>query len=561
MTQVDFREIEAPTPEIEEIDAACDEIRNVFETATEPGVRLEAFRRWDHLRREIETWSSLVGVRFKQDTRDEDRKAALTARDELMPKLREREVDVMRWLLSGPHRAELESQFGRHLLDLWACEVKTYDPKIEEETVAESKASTAYTELIASARFDFEGERLNLSELGKYAEEKDRDLRHRAAHQRWDWFEANGAALDRIYDELVGLRHAQAAKLGFPSYVELAYRKLGRTDYGPADVARYRRAILEKVVPLCSRIRERQQATLGVDRLMAWDEPVEDPRGNPKPQGDHDWMIDRAREMFDAMGGGLGPFFRLMHEGHLLDLEGRKGKAGGGFCSSFATYGVPFIFANFNGTKGDVEVFTHEMGHAFQGWSSRDKEAIDYLWPTSEACEVHSMSLEFLTWPYMEAFFGNDAERFRRLHLSQSLLFLPYGVAVDHFQHLVFEHPNATPDERHAMWRDLERTYLPWRDWGDLERPKRGAFWQQQLHIYTYPFYYIDYTLAQVCALQFWVRAEEDRENAMAAYVDLCRRGGEAPFQSLVRSAGLRSPFDQGCLDDVVATAARTLGL
>jgi M3 family oligoendopeptidase len=312
-------------------------------------------------------------------------------------------------------------------------------------------------------------------------------------------------------------------------------------------------------VPLCVRLRERQRKTLGVDRLMAWDEAVQDPRGNPQPQGDHDWMVERARTMFDTMGGDLGPFFRLMDEGNLLDLKSREGKAGGGFCTSFPTYGVPFIFANFNGTKSDVDVFTHEMGHAFQAWSSREKETVDYLWPTAEACEVHSMSLEFLTWPHMQLFFGDEAERYRRLHLTDALLFLPYGVAVDHFQHRIYEQPEATPAERHAMWSEMEATYLPWRDWGDLERPAGGGFWQKQLHIYDYPFYYIDYTLAQVCALQFWVRAQADRAAAMQDYVALCRRGGEAPFQTLVRSAGLVSPFDEGCLERVVEAARGVL--
>ena len=171
------------------------------------------------------------------------------------------------------------------------------------------------------------------------------------------------------------------------------------------------------------------------------------------------------------------------------------------------------------------------------------------------------MSLEFLTWPHMDKFFGEDAERFRQNHLTDSLLFLPYGVAVDHFQHLVFENPSATPAERLAMWQEMERTYLPWRDWGDMERPQAGGMWQGQLHIYHIPFYYIDYTLAGVCAMQFWVKAEKDRAQAMVDYVALCERGGEAPFQDLVRSAGLTSPFDEGCLNEVVTQASETLGL
>ena len=220
---------------------------------------------------------------------------------------------------------------------------------------------------------------------------------------------------------------------------------------------------------------------------------------------------------------------------------------------------MPFVFANFNGTGSDVEVLTHEIGHAFQGWSSGSQWPSDYHWPTYEAAEVHSMGLEHLTYPQMELFFGDDAERFRRTHLTDSLMFLPYGTAVDHFQHALYEQPGLSPAERKALWLEMERTYLPWRRWGDLEHPSRGGRWQLQSHVYTSPFYYIDYVLAQTCALQLWARAEEDRAGAMEAYVALCKRGGSAPFQELVRSAGLTSPFDEGCLERVVARAREAL--
>jgi M3 family oligoendopeptidase len=267
-------------------------------------------------------------------------------------------------------------------------------------------------------------------------------------------------------------------------------------------------------------------------------------------------MLAEAQKMYDALGYGLDDFFRLMVDGNLMDLKTREGKAGGGFCTSFPTHGVPYVYANFNGTKGDVEVLTHEIGHAFQNYMSREQRLIDYLWPTYESCEIHSMGLEFLTLPWTDKFFGKEGgERFRRLHLELALLFLPYGVAIDHFQHLVYAKPNASPAERNAMWQEMERTYLPWRNYGDLPHVADGGFWQFQRHIYLNPFYYIDYTLAQTCALQYWVWSEKNFQEAMQSYVALCRRGGEAPFQELARGAGLISPFDEGCLRDVVAKA------
>jgi M3 family oligoendopeptidase len=201
------------------------------------------------------------------------------------------------------------------------------------------------------------------------------------------------------------------------------------------------------------------------------------------------------------------------------------------------------------------------MGHAFQRYSSRGWPLGDYVGCTSETAEVHSMSLEFLTWPEMERFFEEDADDFRRQHLAEQILFLPFGTAIDHFQHLVYESPEASPVDRHAMWKELEQAYLPWRNFGDLGHPAGGGYWQYQRHIYLYPFYYIDYVLAATCALQFWSRARHDRDGALQAYVDLCALGGSRPFRQLVDSAGLRSPFEPGCLSDVLGEAQEFLGL
>lgn len=470
-------------------------------------------------------------------------------------------MQLKRQLLASPRRAEYEARIGKQAFLLWEADVTTFEPAIEADLVAEARLSAEYTELLASAKLPFDGQILNLEGIGKYTQHADREVRHQAQQVRWQFFERNAEALDRIYGELVQLRHGMARKLGYENYIALGYRRMQRVDYDEKDVERYRDQIAELVVPLAAQIVERQARNLGVDRVYFWDEPVFDPRGNPAPVGDHDWMLAQAQGMFDEMAAPLGDFFRLMVARHLLDLKNRPAKAGGGFCTSFPTYGLPYIFANFNGTKGDVEVFTHEMGHAFQNWQSRSTPVYDYLWPTLESCEIHSMSLEFLSWPYMERFFGDEAERFRTIHLAESLLFLPYGVAVDHFQHLVYAHPEATAAERKRLWQSVEKRYLPWRDYGDLAYPAAGGRWQLQRHIYNSPFYYIDYTLAGCCALQFWAKAQGDYQKALADYVALCRRGGEAPFQELARSAGLVSPFTPGALSSVVEQARRALAL
>ena len=557
-TALSFRDVSAATPNLEVLTPQVGGLEARLTAGQTVEVCLEAVREWDALRREVHTYGSLVYLRFSQDTTDPDRKQARHAWDEAQPRWTELEVSMKRALLAHPLRPQLEGALGAQAFALWESDVLAFAPDIKDDLARESKLGAEYVELLASAELSFGGEQLNLSSILKHRQSGDRDIRHGAERVLWDWFTRNGEGLDRIFDELVALRTSMAKRLGFDDFVGLGYQRMCRVDYDRGDVERLRAAVVEHVVPFTEEVRRRQASVLGLERVYAWDEAVHDPRGNPVPLGDHDWMLARAREMFDALGE-FGPFFRRMDDGGFLDLADRKGKAGGGFCTSFPTHGMPFVYANFNGTKGDVEVFTHEMGHAFQSYQSRSLALTDYLWPTYESAEIHSMSLEFLAGPHMERFFGDDAERFRRMHLTEALLFIPYGTAVDHFQHEIYSRPDATPAERHDIWRTLEHIYLPWRDWGDLAYPAHGGRWQQQRHIYLVPFYYIDYVLAQTCALQFWVRAERDRDGAMRDYVALCGRGGEAPFQELVRSAGLTSPFDEGCLAEVVGQARHAL--
>jgi M3 family oligoendopeptidase len=468
---------------------------------------------------------------------------------------------MKRRLLADPDRSGVETLAGAHALHLWDADIATFDPAIKGDLEEESRLSAEYTALLASARIEIDGQTVNLAGLGPYAEDCDRATRHRAEQARWRFVAAHGETLDRLFDSLVRLRHAMARKLGYPTYTPLAYRRLRRTDYGPNDVARYRDQVVAHVVPLVTKLLEARRAMNGWDRLRFWDEALVDPAGNPKPAGDHDFLVRQARVMFDRMDGRLGAFFGVMADGGFLDLKNRPGKAGGGFCTGFPTHGVPFIFANFNGTHHDIGVFTHEMGHAFQNWESRALPGIDYLWPTMESAEIHSMGLEFLTYPQMALMVGEGAaDRFRRMHLISALAFLPYGVCVDHFQHAVYANPDASPAERHALWQRLERHYMPWTDYGDLAYPAKGGRWQAKHHIYSSPFYYIDYTLAQCCAMQFWVRSRRDYAGTLDAYIALCGRGGAAPFQELVWSAGLVSPFADGARAEVVREAATFLG-
>lgn len=551
-----FADIAAERPTRESLSAEHADIEALLDAGNRPAALAE----WDVARRRFETWTALVHLRFAQNTADP---AAISDRDyadALAPEATALEIAIKRRLLADPDRAGLESAAGAHAVRLWDCDIATFDPAIKADLEDESRLSARYTSLLASASIEIGGMSVNLSGLAPFAEDPDRAVRHEAEQRRWAFFETHGAELDSLYAGLVTVRHRMATKLGYETYTPLGYKRLRRVDYGPDDVARYRDQVREHVVPLVAKLLERRRAEHGWDRLRFWDEALIDPAGNPKPAGNADFLTAQAQTMFDRMSRPLGDFYRLMNEGGFLDLLNRPGKAGGGFCTSFPTEGVPYIFANFTGTHHDIGVFTHEMGHAFQNWESRGHPNVDYLWPTMEAAEIDSMALEFLTYPHMDLMVGPDAaDRFRRMHLIGALAFLPYGVCVDHFQHEIYANPGATPSERHAMWARLEKLYMPWTDYGDLGYPAKGGRWQAKPHIYGTAFYYIDYTLAQCCALQFWVRSRQDPAGAMEAYAALCARGGSAPFGELVRSAGLVSPFAEGALADVVREAAAVL--
>lgn len=552
-----FAEIAAPRPDKASLAAE----RAAIEARLDAGDRAGALAMWDDARRRHETWSALVHLKFAQDTTDQEAVAAREYADALAPEAATHDTALKRRLLGDADRAGLEALAGRHAVALWETDVTAFDPAIAAETEEESRLSARYTALLAGARVTVRGREVNLAGLTPFAEDPDRATRHEAEAARWSFFAAHGAELDEIYDRLVRLRTGMARKLGDATFTPLAYRRMRRIDYGPAEVARYREAVARHVTPLVARILEARRATHGWDRLMFWDEALIDPAGNPKPAGDHDMLVAAAQEMFADLDPRLASFYAMMRQGGFLDLKNRPGKAGGGFCTAFPTVGAPFIFANFNGTHNDIGVFTHEMGHAFQCWESRSLPGLDLLWPTMEAAEIHSMGLEYLTHPVIGRLVGEGAaDRYRRMHLIGALAFLPYGVCVDHFQHEVYANPGATPAERHAMWQRLERHYMPWSDYGDLAHPAKGGRWQAKGHIYGSPFYYIDYTLALCVALQFWVWSRRDARGALDAYVALCGRGGSMPFQGLVASAGLLSPFAEGALEAAVAEAASVLG-
>jgi len=529
-----------------------------FNEATSPGDQIAVLKEVDDSNREYSSYQAIASLNFNKNINDEDAKAEKTYYDNIGPEIQEIHNDLDKAVDSSPFKDELAKQWGNTFIKQIEMDLKTFDPSIIDMLKEETELRNQYTQKIGGAQIEFDGETYNLAGLGPFHKDENRDVRKRSYEARFKWFEENEEFFDDLYDKLVKLRHNIATTLGYENFIELGYMRMSRSDYGPNEVANFRKQIVEHVVPVVKKLNEQRKEILGLDHLYFYD-GINFKEGDPTPKGTPDELVERAQKMYHELSKETGEFFDIMVNEDLMDLVNRDGKMAGGFCTAFPKYERPYIFSNFNGTDHDITVLTHEAGHAFQCYSSRKQPLSSYLWPTMESAEIHSMSMEFFTWPWMEQFFKEETERFKYKHISGSLSFLPYGACVDHFQHWVFENPEATPKERKEKWLELESMYLPDRDYDDIAYPKSGGIWQGQLHIYQMPFYYIDYTLAQTCAFQFWIKSEENREKAWEDYHRLCQAGGSLPFTGLVELAGLELPFDDGCLEKVVEKVSNWL--
>ncbi len=547
-----FIDLPYERPDMDSVSTQFREELSAFRDASDFTAQDAAMTRINETRKIFESLSQIVYIRHSIDTEDEKYRAEQDFLDEVEPIYQGLIHEYYNVLVHSSFRPQLEEKWGSQLFRRAELTLRTFSPEVLGDLQQENRLASEYVQLLASAKIPFEGEERNLSQMVPFLQSTDRTMRQRAAKAKYEFMVDHESELDRIYDELVKTRTRIAHKLGFSNFIELAYARLNRTDYDEEAVKQFREQVKQFIVPVAMRLRERQRRRIGVETLRYYDENFNFLSGNATPKGDPQWIVENGRTMYQELSPQTDTFFSYMLEHQLMDLVSKKGKAGGGYCTYIPSHQAPFIFSNFNGTSGDVDVLTHEAGHAFQVYSSRMYEVPEYLWPTYDAAEIHSMSMEFFTWPWMELFFKEDTEKYKFAHLSDSLLFVPYGVLVDDFQHFVYANPEATFEHRKTKWRELEKIYLPTKNYEGNTYLERGGFWHQQNHIFTVPFYYIDYTLAQLCAFQFWVRMQEDRERTFSDYLRLCEAGGSKSFTQLVEEAGLLSPFQKGCVESVI---------
>lgn len=556
-----FKDMKYERPDVEAVKCAAAEFTKRLREAADYKTAREVFLEKEREDKHITTVSTLASIRNSIDTRDEFYDAEMKFWHRTMPELQEYEQEWTAAMLESPFRADFEAEFGDLLFANAEIALKTFSPEIIPELQRENELVQEYENLIASAQIPFDGKTLTLSQLQPYMSDADDKVRLAAWCANGKWYKENQAALDENYDKLTHLRDSIGRKLGYDGYTELGYYRMGRNCYTKEDVERFREAVVKYVVPVADSVYREQAKRLGKEYPMSFaDNALMFRSGNAKPKGDAEDILKAADKFYDELSPETSEFFRTMREGELLDVLSTEGKRAGGYCTEIPDYEVPFIFANFNGTRGDVEVVTHEAGHAFESWLNIKRIPNSYVWPTMEACEVHSMSMEFLAWPWAENFFGDDTRKFLYSHLASCLCFIPYGTMVDHFQHEVYANPDWTPRERHDCWRRLLGVYMPWMKLdGEIPFYSDGEGWQRQHHIYSMPFYYIDYCLAQTVALGFWAKIQKNIGDAWKYYMAYTSQGGSRTFCDLLSNAGLESPFEEKCLRDICRDAAKYL--
>ena len=554
MKMLAFKDMPYERPDMDALKKCLTETTEILKSAPDYAAARQAFFALQEQEKLAGTMMSLCSVRNTIDTTDDyydgEMKWIREASAGLIP-LRKAYQEA---LATSPFRPDFEAEFGPQMFKLVDASLKTTDERLMQDIIREGELCQQYQKDSAMASMEFKGEKCNFYGLLKYMESTDRTLRKEAFEAWASLYDSISAKLDAQYDELVQLRDGMAKKLGFASYTELAYLKRSRFDYTQEDAARFREGIRKYITPAVAAIREKQRNLLGVEKLRYYDEALIFPEGNADPEGSMEELVGKAQQMYREMSPETAEFFDFMVQYQLFDLETRPGKRMGGYMTRFPSYQAPFIFSNFNGTSADVDVLTHEAGHAFQGYLAMRLIPIGMLsGSTSEINEIHSMSMEHFAYPWMKSFFGENTEKYITAHLIGALAVLPYMACVDEFQHRVYEKPSMTAKERRHIWREIEKKYMPWRDYDGNAFLEEGGFWMQKQHIFLYPFYYIDYALAQMGAFHYYGLMKTDREKAWQDYLKLCRAGGTKGYFELLKLGGLPNPFSEGAVEQCVS--------
>ncbi len=552
---IKFNDMPYSRPSSEELISNLDKLIIAFKEAKNANEQITLFKNQEKLMASFQTLATLAYVRNSINTKDEFYEQEKIYFDEVSPLIEEKSQEFLEVFLSSKFKDELILELGEIIFINAQMRKKTFSPEIIPLLQEESKLTNEYQKIYAGAIVEFDGKKLPLPLLGPYKQSTNRQTRKAAFVAEGEFFTSHKEEFDEIFDKLVKCRTKQAEILGFKNYVELGYLHRQRNSYNAQDVANFRKQVLADIVPLVSKIKENQKNRIGVDTFTLYDDALYFKEGNADPIGTPDELLAASKVMYSEMSSQTKEFIELMFNMELFDVLSKDGKAPGGFCTDFSDYNCPFIFSNFNGTSADVDVLTHEAGHAFASFmANKEIEYHSLRQPSMESCEVHSMSMEFLTSKWHHLFFKENTIKYQLSHAEGALSFIPYGVMVDYFQELIYSNPNMSKEERHTLWLSLEKDFRPYIDFDNLPFYSTGATWQRQLHIYHYPFYYIDYCLAQIVALQIFALSLEDEDNAFKTYMEFVKLGGTKTFVQLISASGLVSPFENGSISKIASS-------
>lgn len=508
----------------------------------------------------LSTMAVIASIRHTLDTRDEFYEKEDEYINDTYPMIMPKLLALNEAISSSPFRADVEKEYGKQYFTQMELQKKTFCEENIPLMQRESKLTNEYQKIMATAEISFDGKTLNLYGVQKYFEHEDRNMRAAAVKAYSDFYHSHETRLEEIWAELIDIRNQMGRNLGYENFIPVGYMQQGRTDYGQAEVESFREQVRSVIVPICEKLYEAQAKRLGIDNLMCYDEKRVFPEGNAVPAGDDDFMVEEARKMYHELSPETGEFIDFMIEHELMDLKNKPGKASTGYMTSLLDYKAPFVFSCFNQTIFDMQVLTHELGHAFAGYMAMRSQPIsEYYSESTDIAEIHSMSMEQFAYPYAERFFGDQADKYRFAHLQEAITFVPFGVAVDEFQHICYANPELTPKERTLEWKKLEEKYMPWRKYDADDFFDRGGYWYHKLHIYLYPFYYINYTLTTMGAMEFKKKDKENHENAWQDYLKLCRCGGSMSYLETLRYANVSNPFEQGSVEKAIGVAREEL--
>lgn len=474
----------------------------------------------------------------------------------VLPLVKKYEALFNRAFVNSPYRDQLDPDFYREYIKRKTNALELFREDNIPLEVKEDERITAYFETTGSLTVWWEGEEKTLQQMYNYLQVADRSVREKAWRQMQNACLAVKEPLQQIMDELLEIRHQKALHVGLSNYRDYMFKKYERFSYTPDDCHRLAEAVHRYVVPLKEEIEQRHQRELGVDRYRPWDTEATAPGREPlRPFTKVEELVEGAKQVLNRVDPSIGELLERMQRAGMLDLESRKAKSPGGFCIDLPVSGLSFIFMNASGKHDDVVTLIHEMGHCYHNELKRPLPVREYRETPMESSELASTALEFLTMDKWDRFYPDQPtlRRAQREHLEAAIRFLPWGVVIDQFQHWMYEHPTHTAEERNAKFLELARLFLvTYQDWSGLTE-ELAHLWQQQLHIFEVPFYYIEYVIANLAALQMYRQYKQDPRQAVANYKKALALGSARPLPDVYEAAGIRFDFSATMIRDLIA--------